>query len=57
MKPHTQILDKTQKKGVKVNKWNGPPQDSYKLVLCRPTNGGGTSRVKQPYKQQKGWPF
>jgi hypothetical protein len=32
MKPHpTQILNKTQK-GVKLKKWNMPPQDSKKLV-------------------------
>ena len=58
MKPRTQILDKTQKK--KKWKWTsgmGLHKIHTSLCCAGPRMGGGTSRVKQPYKQQKGWPF
>ena len=56
MKPRTQILDKTQKKSESEQvEWVSTR--FIQACVAQAHEWGETSRVQQPYKQQKGWPF
>jgi len=57
MKPRTQILDKTQKRSESEQVEWASTRFIQACVVQAHEWGGGTSRVKQPCKQQKGWPF
>ena len=56
MKPRTQILDKTEKRSESEQvEWASTR--FIQACVAQAHEWGGTSRVQQPYKQQKGWPF